>query len=84
MNFSVHIDDDTLAALGAAVERTGLTRNRIIVTAIQEWLQRNAEKDWPEALRAHFANPAPERIEDALDLEGWRQMAGSSVPRSPW
>ena len=38
MNFSVHFDADTVARLGAAVERTGLTRNRIIGEAVREWL----------------------------------------------
>jgi len=72
MNFSVHIDEATLEQLQRAVDRSGLTRNRIIVTAVQEWLARNDEKDWPEALKAHFRNPAPELAEEALDFQAWR------------
>ncbi|MDD3762177.1 MAG: ribbon-helix-helix protein, CopG family [Nevskiales bacterium] len=72
MNFSVHIDEATLERLGKAVERSGMTRNRIIVTAVQEWLARNEEKDWPEGLKAHFGNPAPELAEDELDVQAWR------------
>jgi hypothetical protein len=72
MNFSVHIDEATLEQLQRAVDRSGLTRNRIIVTAVQEWLARNDEKDWPEALKAHFRNPAPELTEEALDFQAWR------------
>lgn len=82
MNFSVHIDDATLARLSEAVERTGLTRNRLIVTAVQEWLARNEEKDWPEALKAHFRNPAPELTEDSLDFQAWRStLAPEAGPR---
>lgn len=73
MNFSVHFDDATLDRLNQAVERCGLTRNRIIVTAVQEWLARNDEKDWPEALMAHFRNPAPELTEESLDFQAWRE-----------
>ncbi|MEQ1438164.1 ribbon-helix-helix protein, CopG family [Fontimonas sp. SYSU GA230001] len=72
MNFSVHFDEATLARLNQAVERSGMTRNRIIVTAVQEWLARNEERDWPDALRAHFRNPAPELTEDTLDFQAWR------------
>jgi hypothetical protein len=79
MNFSVHIDDDTLARLQAAVARVGLTRNRIIVTAVQEWLTRNEARDWPELLQAHFANPAPALLDDTLDVQRWR----SALPEPP-
>jgi metal-responsive CopG/Arc/MetJ family transcriptional regulator len=65
MNFSVHIDEETLTQLAAAVQRTGQTRNRIICVAVQEWLARNAEKDWPESLKSHFANPAPQQASHA-------------------
>ena len=67
MNFSVHIDEATLGRLQAAVEREGLTRNRIIVMAVQEWLARNEARDWPESLRGHFRNPAPALDDDTLD-----------------
>lgn len=76
MNFSVHFDEETLSRLQTAVERVGLTRNRIIVLAVQEWLARNEARDWPEALRAHFRNPAPELEDDTLDVQAWRSALG--------
>lgn len=80
MNFSVHFDDETLDRLTAAVRRTQLTRNRIIVRAVQEWLERNEEKDWPELLKAHFRNPAPElEAAAADDLTRLRPVAGARV-----
>lgn len=72
MNFSVHFDDKTVERLNEAVKRSGLTRNRIIARAVQEWLERNAARDWPEALQKHFRNPAPALAEEALDVERWR------------
>ncbi|MFP5304272.1 MAG: ribbon-helix-helix protein, CopG family [Gammaproteobacteria bacterium] len=72
MNFSVHFDEATLDRLNKAVERSGMTRNRIIVVAVQEWLGRNEERDWPDALKAHFRNPAPELGEETLDFQAWR------------
>jgi hypothetical protein len=71
MNFSVHFDEPTLDRLGAAVERSGLTRNRIIVQAVREWLERNEEPGWPESLREHFRNPAPELAQETLDVQTW-------------
>ncbi|MGH8456054.1 MAG: CopG family transcriptional regulator [Stenotrophobium sp.] len=73
MNFSVHFDETTVERLSKAVDQVGLTRNRIIVRAVQEWLERNEEKDWPELLKSHFRNPAPElAANDALDAKTWR------------
>ena len=72
MNFSVHFDDATVERLNKAVERVDLTRNRIIVRAVQEWLERNEEKDWPEALKAHFRNPAPDQSDESVEAKAWR------------
>jgi hypothetical protein len=73
MNFSVHFDDETVARLQHAVARVGLTRNRIISLAVQDWLARNEERDWPPSLKTHFGNPAPELAEDTLDFQAWRE-----------
>lgn len=83
MNFSVHFDEATLERLNRAVERFGMTRNRLIVTAVQEWLARNEEKDWPDALKAHFRNPAPELAEETLDFQAWR-AAVAAEPGVRW
>lgn len=79
MNFSVHFDEATLDRLNQAVERSGMTRNRIIVTAVQAWLAQNEEKDWPQTLKAHFRNPAPELAEDTLDFQAWRSALGAGA-----
>jgi hypothetical protein len=81
LNFSVHFDDETVTRLNQAAARVGLTRNRVIVTAVQDWLRQNEEKDWPETLKAHFRNPAPELAEQAFDLQSWRPQGGSSDTR---
>jgi predicted transcriptional regulator len=73
MNFSVHFDEATIDRLSKAVDQQGLTRNRIIVKAVQEWLERNEARDWPEALKEHFRNPAPELSAEAdADVKAWR------------
>jgi predicted transcriptional regulator len=82
MNFSVHFDEATIDRLAAAVERSGLTRNRIIVQAVRDWLERNEEPGWPEALREHFRNPAPELAEETLDVQAWAAaLAPEREPR---
>ena len=82
MNFSVHFDDVTVERLNKAVERVDLTRNRIIVKAVQEWLERNEEKDWPESLKAHFRNPAPGLTADeTLDAKAWRPQSDAEALR---
>lgn len=82
MNFSVHLDEETVARLNDAVARLGLTRNRIITLAVQEWLARNEERDWPALLKSHFGNPAPELAEETLDFQAWRQaLPPNAEPR---
>lgn len=82
MNFSVHFDDATVERLNKAVERVDLTRNRIIVKAVQEWLERNEEKDWPESLKAHFSNPAPvPSADEALEAKAWRSESATEGVR---
>ena len=80
MNFSVHFDEATIDRLSKAVDQHGLTRNRIIVKAVQEWLQRNEARDWPEALKQHFRNPAPElSAESEADVKAWRSGTSQGV-----
>jgi predicted transcriptional regulator len=79
MNFSIHVDDVTLERLAAAVERSGLTRNRIIVQAVKEWLERNEEPSWPEALKEHFRNPAPELALETVDALAWRESLAADA-----
>lgn len=83
MNFSVHFDEATLDRLSKAVERQGLTRNRIIVKAVQEWLERNEARDWPETLKAHFRNPAPE-LADGADAEAKAWRPDAAVVGTRW
>jgi len=83
MNFSVHFDEPTIDRLGAAVERSGLTRNRIIVQAVREWLERNEEPGWPADLQAHFRNPAPELREEVVDVQAWTAALGRE-PELRW
>lgn len=79
MNFSVHFDPETVARLNAAVERVGLTRNRIIVRAVQEWLVKNEAEEWPEDLRDHWRNPAPELGAGPVEFEPWRPASSASA-----
>lgn len=79
MNFSVHVDEACLARLGEAVARTGLTRNRIIVQAVREWLDRNEEPGWPALLAEHFRNPAPELAQETLDVNAWREALATAT-----
>lgn len=81
MNFSVHFDAETVARLNAAVERAGLTRNRIIVRAVQDWLVRNEALEWPEDLRDHWRNPAPELSAGPAEFEIWRPAAHPPLRR---
>lgn len=72
MNFSVHFGRETVERLALAVERTQLTRNRIIVDAVKQWLELHEAQSWPEDLNVHWLNPAPEPDEQTVEFEPWR------------
>ena len=81
MNFSIHLDDACIARLSEAVERTGLSRNRLIAQAVREWLERNEESQWPPVLAQHFRNPAPELAQETLDAGQWQDALAHASPR---
>lgn len=53
MHFNIYLDDDTGLRLGAAAEQGGETRNALIRRAVREWLNRQSQPMWPEAVLAH-------------------------------
>lgn len=50
MNFNVYLDDQTGQRLLAAAKRTKQSCNALIGAAVSEWLVRNGEEQWPDAV----------------------------------
>lgn len=50
MHFNVYIDDQAGKQLNAAAKKMGKTRNALIREAIQSWITRRAQPQWPEAI----------------------------------
>lgn len=51
MNFSVHLDRETAAALERLVRETGKSRNALIVQAVRD-LVAGGRRGWPASVRA--------------------------------
>lgn len=50
MNFNIYLDDQTGQRLLAAAEHSEQSRNALIRKAVSEWLARNGDAQWPEAV----------------------------------
>jgi Arc/MetJ-type ribon-helix-helix transcriptional regulator len=50
MNFSLHLNDELVRRLNAMAQATGKSRNALIREAVEEWLERRARGQWPEAV----------------------------------
>lgn len=50
MNFNIYLDDETGRRLAAAAEHAHASRNALIRQAVSEWLDRQAQGQWPDAV----------------------------------
>ncbi|HYA34768.1 MAG TPA: ribbon-helix-helix domain-containing protein [Candidatus Binataceae bacterium] len=47
MNFSVHLDQDTVERLNQTAKESGKTRNALIREAVAQWLALRQSSEWP-------------------------------------
>lgn len=50
MHFNVYLDDSTGQQLNAMAQQVGESRNALIRKAISEWLARQSQPQWPQAV----------------------------------
>ena len=50
MHFNVYIDDQTGQKLTNVAQQSGQTRNALIRSAVQEWLERRNRPQWPDVV----------------------------------
>lgn len=50
MNFNIYLDDQTGQRLVVAAEHYEQSKNALIRKAVSEWLARNGDEQWPEAV----------------------------------
>ena len=69
MHFNIYLDDGTGERLTQAAQQAGETRNAVIRRAVQEWLERRGQPQWPEAVLAYSGEadmPAFEALREHL------------------
>ena len=60
MNFSVHMDPDTMALLDKLVKTEKRSRSAVLKEAVRELAQlKQPKKRWPRAIEAFLAAPQP-------------------------
>lgn len=57
MHFNIYLDDMTGQQLNAMAQQAGESRNALIRKAISEWLARQSQPQWPDAV-ANFKGMA--------------------------
>ncbi len=57
MHFNIYLDDALGQQLTAEAQRAGASRNALIRKAIGEWLARQAQPQWPDAVMAFNGLP---------------------------
>ncbi|MBS0512872.1 MAG: hypothetical protein JSR42_17020 [Proteobacteria bacterium] len=57
MHFNVYFDDVTGQRLAAVAKGAGESRNALIRKAVDEWLARHAQPQWPDAVMAFEGMP---------------------------
>jgi len=50
MHFNIYIDDQTGQRLTDVAQRSGQTRNALIRNAVEEWLARRNQPQWPDVV----------------------------------
>lgn len=50
MHFNIYLDDTTGRKLNAMARQVGESRNALIRKAISEWLARQSQSQWPQAV----------------------------------
>jgi metal-responsive CopG/Arc/MetJ family transcriptional regulator len=75
MNFSVHLDDRTMAALEDLARTSRKTRNALIRQAVTELLERQRHGEWPASVLEFFASPT-----DNSDLVPFEARRDELVP----
>lgn len=68
MHFNIYLDDTTGQQLNALVQLLGESRNALIRKAVSEWLARQKQPQWPEAV---------------LSFEGMPDMPAFEAGREP-
>ncbi len=70
MHFNIYLDDTTGQHLNAIARQVGESRNALIRRAVGEWLARQSQPQWPEAV-ANFKGVA-----DVPQFEAGRNQLG--------
>ena len=65
VNFSLHLSDDLVRQLNAVSKATGQSRNTLMREAIEEWLERQTCRQWPEDVLRFSGFPKAIPFEDA-------------------
>lgn len=62
MNLSVHLDDETVAALDEVAHASEKSRNALIELAVMELLDRHHRREWPRVVTEFFATQGSDEV----------------------
>jgi metal-responsive CopG/Arc/MetJ family transcriptional regulator len=74
MNFSVHMDEKTLAELNQVAKEEGISRSALLSEAFRRYSEERSQRvqtnGWPQVLIDHWNQTKPEDYSDHPDFGG--------------
>lgn len=67
MHFNIYLDDATGQQLTALAQQVGESRNALIRKAVRDWLSRQSQPQWPDAVLNFKGMADVPRFEDHRD-----------------
>jgi metal-responsive CopG/Arc/MetJ family transcriptional regulator len=78
MNFSVHMDESTLADLNRIAKEEGKSRSALLAEAFRRYsverMQLQASNGWPQSLIDHWNTAKPEDFADHPDFSSTQDL----------
>ena len=76
MNFSIHMDEETLRQIETLAKKTGKSRNALVNIAVREFVRGQSKCEWPETVRRWLEVKRPVKIRNFAGFEAHRGELG--------
>ena len=77
MNFSIHMDDETLRQIEVLAKKTGKSRNALVNIAVREFMRSQSRREWPKTVTRWLEVKRPVKIRNFAGFEVHRGELGN-------
>jgi predicted amino acid racemase len=76
MNFSIHMDEETLRQIELLAKKTGKSRNALLNIAAREYVRGQSKREWPGTVARWLMVKGPVKIRNFAGFEAHRGELG--------